>query len=108
MVFQNVPTTEMTYNNDVPGWYVTSLLHERPQGEPQTVPKCKVVCQDQSILAVLYVPLVRTDLTDKEQSYADPQVRADYTHPDVRREGVHEREHPRLLFFRPFYHDANS
>ena len=72
----------------------------------EAVVDVEVVREARPVLAVLDLPLGRTEAADEEQDETDADVRQHDTDPDVEVERVHEREDSRLLFLRLLDHDA--
>ena len=91
-----------------PGRDVDALSHEGAEREPEAVEDGEVVGEGRPVLAVLDLPLVRTEAADEEQDETDAEIRQHDAQPDVEVERIHEREHARLLLLRLLDHDADA
>ena len=70
------------------------LLHESPDGEPETVGQCEVVLEDEACVhaGVRVGPLVRGEPSHDPDGDANQDVREQDVHPDLQSQRVHERE----------------
>ena len=87
---------------------ITALLHYSTEGKPEAIEHREVVGEGRSVDAVLDLPLVRAEAAHDEQDDGDAGIGEDHIHPDLGRQRVHEREHPRLLLLRLLDHDADA
>lgn len=101
-------------STDSPGRYVTALLHEGTQREPEWIEDAKVIggvrrCLGVfGLILVFEVPFIRTKATDQEQNHAHPDIGKDYTHPDFIGQRVQEGENARLGLLGLLYHNGDA
>ena len=93
---------------NLPRRYITALLHEGTEREPEAVEQRKVTADHRARRTLVDLALVRTESTDDRQTEADADVRQHDAQPDVIVQRVHEGEDPRLLLLRLFDHDADT
>lgn len=99
---------------DPPGRYVTALLHEGTQREPEGIKDAKVIRRIRrglgvfGFILVLEVPLVRTEAADQEQDHAHPNIGKYNTHPDLIGQRVQEGENARLGLLGLLYHNGDA
>jgi len=87
-----------------------TLLHQRADGEPETVGESELVVHDVAvdIARMRVVPLVRTEPRHDEQREADGHVRDHHRDPDFERQRPHEREQRRRLVLGALEQNADA
>ena len=98
----------------LPGWYLTSLLHEGSQREPQRVEDAKVVGRIWRCLGVfglilfIQVPLIRAEAADQEQDHTHTDVGEHDTHPYLIGQRVQEGEDTWFRLLGLLDHDGDA